>query len=979
MKLRFLPLGGFLLALIVLAWLSLGQPGFGLAAEPPTPPSAAECAALSLPDPATIVIPSGAQLADTTALAQAILSGADAPPEPVPADGGFAAPDPTTAGEAVCAARRLAALEDLIRARITLSLISPAIVAADGNPTIRYFLPPEGLTLGDSTWVEGIAASNTTVTMRILRNGSEIARDTVTSSGDGAYMFYLVPDCCGATSLWVLTAGDVIEISAGGKTAQTVAVPLSAWLDPRADRLEGRTLPGNPLTVTAYVSQLMSESCEPLSLERSTPVQPDGSFIISWEGVVDIKNNASFATCAIDASGNGPCFSAPAYHLAAWLPAPDAWIVSCQTKPATAFKLEVWRNGSVWSSFSGHASNTGYCGYYFYGLKPGDVIRLAGAPWPLEYAIQPLAATLEHATDQAVGQTTPGGRVRAQFYERGYNYSDGAYVTMSSCGEAYACRAGVADGSGAFSLDATFDITRGDYAYLTLYDAEGNWQQSPIINAPALFTNPVMGWVSGYWRTATSSALMVKVLDGANKVKASGSAQINPYDGGFFRYFGEGAIQAGDKIEVRDMNGQGVETMTTQSWNLRLDGATRRLTGSSENGYIVAGWKPECATGYYLSDPPDTCKQNNVAGPFELTFPAPDILPERVTLRGLDGHYTSHWVSRFSVSFKVNAFDFNVGTETPGATVSSTLVRDGVTIPIVCRRARPEWHWCAATDSAALINPPRPGDVVEVKTTDGDATSFVVPVLTVAGNGQPPAIFGVGPAEAPVCTSVEDYARFRTSWGYIISYMEPVAVATQSNAAGDYYASYAGITTVATASASLSQPVKPDSPCAALSASFGAGNEVSFAAYRYRPDPYPYALAVDEFENDDTQQTARPYSGFQHHTFDVENDADWVRFSVPERAVSEGRTYSIETFKLAYGAIHDMALHDAAESEPLLEWRVESLDGQPSSMKWQPAKAGTYYLRIQRPSSLKELFCGDVYDLRIRVDWPPVYLPVIMQ
>lgn len=974
MKMRFLPLGILLVALVVLAWLSLGQPDFGLAAEPATPPAADECA-VSLPDPATIVIPPAARLSDVTHLAQSILAGNRAQPTTEGATSGFAAPTATTDEDAACETKRLAALEELIRARIGLKLMPAAAVSAETAPTIRYFLPFEGLSpWGSFSWVEGIAAPNTTVHMRILRNGSEIARDNVDSYSDGSYIFHLTPDCCGATSLWKLTAGDVIEVSAGGQTAQTVATPFSAWLDPYTDRLEGRTLPGAQMTVTVYASQFMPDSCEPLSFERSAPVQADGSVVVSWEGVADIKNNASFMACAADAGGNGPCFSAMAYHLAVWLPAPDWWAVGCQTKPGSAFTLEVWRNGNRLSSLSGTAS-TGSCDYHFSDLKSGDVVRLTGVPTPLEYTIQPLTVALDHATDQLVGATTPGAAVRAQFHERGYNYSDGASFTLSSCGAADTCGAGQADTSGSFRLSAGYDVARGDYAYLTVYDKDGNSQRPGMINAPALFTDPVMGWVSGYWRAATSSAVRVNVLDAANRIKASGSAFITPYDAGFFQYLGEGLIKAGDRVEVREANGQAIESMTVQAWDARLDGTTRRLTGSSVNGYVVSAWNDECSIVTYRADPPDVCKQSNAPGKFELFFAQSEPLPSMLTLRGLDGHYTRHWVSPFHVAFNVNDFEFGVSAETPDAVVTSAVQRNGAVTPVYCHRARPGFYRCMATGSAAIINPPRQGDLVNVTTTDGDAASLTVPALTVAGSNTPPAIYGVAPAGAAVCTSLEDFARYVPSFqsDYSSSATVPVSVETTSSATGRYFASYANVMTVATASASVSWPARPDGPCANLTASFDTADGHSFNAYRSNMQQ-PQA---DAFEDDDTQAQASPYTGWQHHTFDAENDADWVRFEVPQSAIADGLTYYIETFNLGYGANHDVALYDMTTTEPLFEWFVESRDGQPRSQAWQPAKAGTYYLRVRRPWNLGELLCADVYDLRIRAgDWQRLYLPV---
>lgn len=964
MKLRFLPLGVLLVALIALAWLSLGQPDFGLAAAPLTPPAADDCA-LTLPDPAAIIIPPGAQLSDAAALAQAFLARSQPDGAAVTAEANDA-----------CAAKRLAALEDLIRPRIALTLLPRAAVAADAVPIIHYFLPLEGLTLwGPFSWVEGMAAPNTTVLLRILRGGSEIAHDSITSNSDGSYFFELTPVCCGATSPWVLTAGDVIEVSAGGQTALTVATPFTAWLNPFTDQLEGSTLPGTQMTVTAYASQFMPDSCEPLSLERSAPVQADGSVVVSWEGVADIKNNASFAACAADASGNGPCFYAMAYHLAVWFPRPDSGAVSCQTKPGSAFTLEVWRDGSRLSSLSGTATNTGGCDYHFSDLKPGDVVRLTRVPTPLEYTIQPLTAALDYELNRLVGATTPGAAVMARFTERGYNYSDGADVTLSSCGGANTCGSGQADASGSFRLGAGYDVARGDYAFLTLYDKDGNSQQPGMINAPALFTDPVMGWVSGYWRAATSSAVMVRVLDSANKVKASGSAFVTPYDAGFFRYLGEGLIKAGDRVEVREMDGQGVESMRVQAWDARLDGATRRLTGSSANGYVLGAWNPECSVVTYLGDPPDVCKQSAAPGKFDLSFGASEPLPSLLTLRGADGHYTKHWVSPFTVSFRMDTFDFDVFPETPNAVVTSALRRNGVTTPIDCRAVRANFFSCVASGSASVLNPPRPGDIVDVKTTDGDATSLSVPVLTVAGSNTPPGIYGTAPAGVEVCTSLEDFARYVPSYqsSYSTSATVPVSVETTASSTGRYFASYVDVMTTATASASVSWPAKPDSSCASLTASFNTADGNSFTAYRFRAQQ-PQA---DAFEDDDTQAEASVYNGWQHHTFDAENDADWVRFDVPESAIAEGLTYFIETFNLAYGANHDLALYDMTSTEPLFEWFVDSRDGQPSSRAWQPTKAGAHYLRVRRPWNLGELFCGDVYDLRIRAgDWQRLFLPV---
>lgn len=890
-------------------------------------------------------------------------------------------------GEA-CTAATAAALEEVVRSRIEAQLLAslaPA-VSARTNPSIDLYLAPGASAVTIYSYVYGSTDPQVPVGMHLVRAGQSLVSASTMSDATGAYAFYPSYGYCSTTYYdepqkrtyqWALQLGDVVEITAAGRTVSTVVTALSAWMDPIADVVAGSTGAGRSVEIVASQSEAQ-DRCSSSTHSQTVSSEADGSFSASWGGQVNFDHSAMSRICARDAVGNGPCAMIPAFHLS-FSPLtrdPNRLTMVGQVKPGAQFTARLVRAGALVAETSGQATPGGYVRATFGSTwpKPGDVAQISSGGISMEYTVSSLSASLDHEADALTGQAQPGRQVRATFVRRGLAMSaEGLLPT--SCQSATGCGAMAADASGSFDRAAPFDIVRGDYVSLTAYDEAGNSQESLPVNALAIYTDQTLPSVGGYWAPPEAVSLSVRVYSSSNVLKTSSSAVVEAWDGSFRADFSSSfGIAPGDRVEVQATNSASIESMTVQALSARLERETGRLTGATSGGrFIVVPATRRCDPALSGVQAASCVDQNLTAGSYDLDFPDLQFSggdSADVYVAGPDGHYTATGPDTFWVRSNIGD-DFVYGhTETKGSSVTATLWRSGIQ-QASCTSYSWGWWWACFLTGATIS----PGDTLHVKTTDGDEVSLLIPELTAKGADAPARLYGKSPANQSVFASVWEEVRVWWNNRYRTTSTTPSKASGRSDSGGNYSIPFAGLRSPATMSASICLPVRPSSPCSnwELDYCYPEGHQLTASS------PYTSTPGPDAYEGDDIQSTARHYTSPQHHSFDSVDDVDWVKFEVPQDHVTDRTSYAIGTFNLASGALHDMTLYQADGQNVVQQWRVDSPEGQPSLMAWSPQVAGTYYLRIARPAGVGEIFCGDVYGLSIRAMTERIYLPLVLR
>jgi hypothetical protein len=237
------------------------------------------------------------------------------------------------------------------------------------DPTIEVYVSP------GSSWtsVSGRTASNTLVTMHVLRNGRQISIASTSSNNDGWYNFYPSWQSCPSSDYnWTLKPGDVAEVTANEKTARTIVANLSAWVDPNANSVTGKTDPGRSVNVQLYMPS--SNSCSGQWFEQDLGMRGDGTFSTNMSSQADFNRRAAAYVYAKDTNANATYAWFYAYQISAAL---NSSSFEGYIKPNTNFLASLRRNGTILSTYTGISSANNY----FYGrfgtqILADDVIHI---------------------------------------------------------------------------------------------------------------------------------------------------------------------------------------------------------------------------------------------------------------------------------------------------------------------------------------------------------------------------------------------------------------------------------------------------------------------------------------------------------------------------------------------------------------------------------------------------------------------------
>ncbi len=827
------------------------------------------------------------------------------------------------------------------------SLTAATLAPQATDPSINLSVQP------GSTWtgVNGYTTEDTTVTMRILRRGRVIGSESTTSNSRGYYSFYPTWQQCPTSGYtWTLQPGDVVEVTAKGNTVSTVVVDVSAWVDPDANLVTGLTAPGRSVQVSLYAPG--EDPCYGRGYTEAAGTDTSGGFSADFTDQVDFDRSASATVYARDDDGNSTYAWFYAYRISAYF---DDDYFYGYLKPEVAFTATLSRTGTLVAERSGRSNAYGYySGWFGETVQPGDVISVSGGGVHVEYAAIDLDLTLDHTDDRAAGTTGADRVVKANFYRNNSTY----YSLRTSCSYDSDCNSDVADGSGSFVIPTELDLMRGDYAYLSVYDEEGNYQYSRRRFVPAIAADLSYNRVSGFWGDPSTGHVTVTLKDSGGSVKETDTwVSVGSYDGEFEPSMGS-TITPTDVIEVTD--GTITETMTVQDLTARLDGDTGHLSGGAGDGHLVVElWDFRRDSALWYSH----CSETNVTGgAYDLDLGGAQVGGQdyaEVWSAGADDHYTVRRPRPFTVNAQKHDDYVRGYSETPYAPITITLQRGGSPMTVYTTTSSRSAYYYAYLAGGTPVTITQ-GDTLEVQTGDGDSVDLLIPELTIIADEAANQLTGRSPASQPVAPRLRRY--YSGGW-----YSQ--SANTTADDSGDYQASFDGRYWSRDCS-----PVDVSHRCVRPTVSYynPAGHQVWLEG----PDPQP--VGPDAYEGDDSSDAATAYVDVQSHTFHAGDDTDWVSFSVPARDV--GNTpYRIETFNLGWGMGTNVRLYDTDQILQSEWWGYDQSwnPGRGVSARWTPPLSGTYYLEIRPPSSSYAAYCDAVYDLRVLPLRGQIYLPLV--
>ncbi|WP_322805639.1 hypothetical protein [Thermanaerothrix sp.] len=789
------------------------------------------------------------------------------------------------------------------------------------------------------SWVYGQTFSNTTVTLRVLRGSTVVVTTTTTSDSMGWY--YFNPDwidCPTSGYTWSLQPGDVVEVSAGGRTARTVVAYISAWADPQTDQVSGKTDPGRQVEIHVYYYP--NNPC--ISVESQKVVTPDSNGNFTASMGVDFDGQAWGEIYVRDANGNSTLRWFEAYHLVADMQNNS---VSGVTKPDITFTATLKRGSTTLESYAGTSDpDDGSLRVYFYNpFQPGDEIHLDGGGIHLQYIIAPLTSvSVDSTANQVSGITSPDRWIQGNFGKSSY------YDIVTTCGWSRACASTMSDGGGGFTLPSPMDLVRGDVVDIYVIDAQGNYQyhmlRVPVIGVD--ISEPTRNRAVGAWTTADRTLTVTHKTSGGSVREAITDVYVSTWSNEFDVYLSND-VAPGDRIEVSD----GITSLEMVVPNplpkASLKNNINRLYLEALNGshVLVEFWdfRSQNFSYYYYCNEAD------------LSTSSTNLQIDDAQIGGWDTAYTTiRLPSEHIVRIDRNAF---MVTHSIGGGWVDITYEPSVTILA-------EW-WRGSTKlwqvSTTLINSwgymdlpgvPQPGDRLVVKTSDNQQwAEMTVPALTINLDRPNNRIYGKSVPNRPITVQLQ---RFAARGYYVLNKI------VQADAGGNYSASFNGLYWWDCS------PARLDHRCASGGLDYFVQGDHAF----FLDAPSPISAPADVYEYDNDRSYARAYTTVQTHTFHVEGDEDWVTFTVPPDDVGNV-IYRIATVNEGWDVETVITLYDAGGNQILEGY------GWWDGIYWIPDTAGTYYVKVSPWSDEFTAHCDAYYDLLILPIRAEVYLPLV--
>lgn len=819
--------------------------------------------------------------------------------------------------------RSQAAIGEVLNGQSTNSLGS-------SPPTISVRIP----TRSGWSYVEGRAASNATVTMNIIRAGRVIVTVSTQSSSSGYYYFsptWQYSSCGDSIGYsWTVQVGDVIEVTSGGQSSRTTVQFLRAWADPSTDTVAGTTAPNQQVRIQ------LDRPDAGTPITRMVFSNSGGSFAANFS---DFNRRARAHVAVVDGAGNETFVRIDAFRLGVQQELWRRWMYAF-LKPEVSYTLTVTRGSSVVFTATGTTDERGYLSHSLPSLQPGDLVSVSGGGITLRYTVVPLSELrvgTSASNTTVTGRTAPEREVRVC---KGYVLR---YEFETRCSFSYSCHSATSGSDGYFAVDVS-GLLRGDRIYITVFDQEGN-QQLEERYAPAILANPQHNEIRGFWISPTNS-LNVTVRRPDNNQLA-----ITLILYGYLEFrWNNIEIPAGSVITVTD--GFLTETMRVQALTARVDESSGRLLGVSSSGRIIAK-----ASSFDRQ----VCTEADVAGQYSITFsemPLKGQSSVQLWLRGSDGHYTEHRVNAFTVNAFMNTNQVNGYTEEPNSVVTVTLQRGGSTLATITTtslRGSGFYSVSLPLGSGQLITA---NDTIIVRSSDGDSTTLVVPQLTVIPDGSRNRAYGRAPAGSNLAVLLRRWLSPSRFYSF--------SRRTTASSTGEYEVSFANLLYSWNG---ICSSINVAHRCTQLVVR--QYNDSGHASTLEAPRPAP--IAPDSFENDDTPNAARPYTGvIQIRSFHVPTDTDWVTFTVSAADASNETPYIIAALHEGWGGGTCIDLQTTTGST----LTSSCSEGSGPILRRTFSDEGTYRLRIYPFTPSNAGHCDASYRLVILPTRHRVFLPV---
>lgn len=803
--------------------------------------------------------------------------------------------------------------------------------------------------IGEYSYVSGYAKPDSSITMRIYRNGSLYQEWYNSSDSDGFYQMYPYwVDCPNNGYVWYIRPGDIVEIEDDDGVTRTTVVPLAASLDPIALTAEGLTAPNRTID---YIVVYPDENDEWWSIGRRTQSDAGGRFNSDLEHDSDQMSRRSFAIFyVLDGNGNTTTTFVNAFSINIGT---NADYVSGTVNRGATGTAKLFRGGQQIDTSSFVADPTGDFFTYFDNETPipGDVITVQDGKQTISTTIAPANFKFDVAQDRLIGTTASGRMVEYNIYGR---YSSSGMM-QNSCDYRSEYDVVFTGSNGAVNVALEENWRPGDYGYTYIYDLEGNTQNGPRLIAPTLVAGPGAWEIGGYWSKPYVN-VNVRVYDSGNNLKLEENGYPS-YDGQF-RVWINPSTAAGDRIVVSD----GVDwlSMIVQNLNGRLDSSRDRLALSGPDMPFLATFTDYDGFNYNAFD----CYERSISGgSHQIALDGRVDAGDYATVYalGADGNYSKLDLSAFRVVATPDDPYVFVRTETPNGEVRLIHRRNGVQLDdLTAVAGSPGYIWFY------LSNPVKAGDQLKIDglgSEAGSSADLKLPHLTYStdiNNDRVEGSFSPSGAFIPVKAWMWRQTNYST-WG--------VSGWSSSNENGIFsiwfWPTYMG--------GYWREPCKLvglDDRCVTISMEYLLGDGHLIQTDATPPPPAP----PDAFETDDTAAAAKAYAGgTQTHTFHTQNDVDWIKVNIPAWAV--GRPVHLVVHNMGWGVGVDMGLYLANGATPVNADVTDS--GEEIRLSWQPDAAGTYLLRAAPQDEYAAGDCDSFYDFRIDFAW--LSLPAVMR
>lgn len=789
----------------------------------------------------------------------------------------------------------------------------------------------------DWGYIFGYTSPFVDVTLRILRAGQLLADEqTMTSTQDGEFEFYPeYSDCSDFT--WLLQEGDVVEITAAGKTTSTTVVKLNFWVDPIRNQVAGVTAPGKSVLVDLDAPQ--SNFCSSDEYVKTSLSDATGHFNIDFSDLVDFNNASSAVVSVTGDNGHSIINVLRAYGIEVGNFSRSIYFY---LKANTSYTANIKRLGVDISTFTGTTDLDG-SGYFYSSvtLQAGDLITVQGGGSTLTYTVAAFSDFyVDVNTHKLTGKTDAGRKVSGSFYHR-----DGAWGYLQNrCSTTANCASATADNSGAFTLASSQVLFRGDYADVSIYDKDGNSQNQATIYSAVIIAGAGNSYLQGFWGSPDQTITII-LKDSTDVEKLKHTIHLtDSYSFGL--NFIPMVIEVGDTISVTD--GVDTESMTVPEVHVELNKDTDQLSIVAPNNNAVV---------YFVNDNPRDDTDSEICSELQIindgiSIPYDDVGGQDyavVTFRNEDGHYTEK--RAHAAELNVNYLGLVQGfTMTPSQTVEVKLLKDSSLLETKFATSNPNGFYELEFDTDLEL-----GDRIQVL---ADTTEEMqLPMVTIKGDIAENRIYGTAPANQPLNIWLENYQlnHFIDNSGSIIKRV-------RADAKGNFSASFEGeilsnckLATVA-------------GECVHVHFNYYDENEFGYFGFK---DLSPN-VDQDAWEDDNSFENAKMYTGYQKHTFHQGDQQDWVKFTV--NPVDVGKPYYLMTTNLGTTMDTILILY---ESDGITEIARDdnSGGGFASQIYWIPDKSGQFYIRVKQGELGGRENCASSYDLFIARG--KIWLPVI--